>query len=402
MSMMRTGKYETIAVVGGGPVGLAFALAAAQLRNVDVSVIERTAVSTIQIADDAPFDHRVYALSPASVAFLQSLGVWACIPPSRRMSIDTMRVFGDADSSAGALPEIRFHHGTPLATMVEHRTLMQALHACVSEGAGKRAIQYCANTTVDAIDLGTQQLTLSAGQTQYADLIVAADGRASPLRQMAGFDVQEKDYFSDGVVANFNIEKPHAGTAQQWFSRDGVLAYLPLPGKRISIVWSVSRERAQNLLALDDAAFCAAVAAASGNALGALTLASPREAIALKRVLAQGWVKPGFALMGDAAHAIHPLAGQGANLGFGDAEALASLLAQRSAFTMVGDIALLRCYARSRAEATILMANTTDYLQTLFQRDDRVAKWLRRSGFAWFDRMALPKQLATSHALGSN
>lgn len=393
---------EHIVVVGGGPVGLGFALAASRLAGFDVTVVERNALSAgaSSVPDAATFDQRVYALSPSSVAFLGTLGVWEKIAPARRTPIDAMRVFADADARAQPLPEIHFDHGAPLAHMVEHQTLMAALVAAVAE----TPVEVIERETVTAINTPAsapthRHITLAGGALIEAHLLVGADGRASRTRLLAGIDVIEKDYKSDALVANFHAEKPHNNIAVQWFANQGVLACLPLPQNQISIVWSTPVLNARALHALDDAAFADQVAAASHHLFGRLRLASPREAIGLKRILAAEWVQPGLALIGDAAHAIHPLTGQGVNLGFGDARHLCAVLAAKGAFSRAGELLVLRRYARQRAEPTALMAETTDCLQQLFWRDDSVAKWLRRDGFGWFGRMPAVKRAAMEYAL---
>ncbi len=395
-------RREHIVVVGGGPVGLSFALAASKLPSTDVTLIERNAIAPNVAApmSDGNFDNRVYALSPQTATFLERLGVWERIPSSHKTPVNTMRVFGDADLLSGPLSEIHFEHGKALAHIVEHRTLMSAL-VSATVGTGLRVM---AGVSVAGISFPTAgnpspQIVLAGGAEINAGLVVGADGRASQVRKLAGIDVVEKDYASNAVVANLIAERPHGNTAMQWFSANGVLAFLPLPGNQISIVWSTSRVQAADLLALDDAAFADAVAAAAGFCLGKLKLASAREAVALKRVAAQTWVRSGLALIGDAAHAIHPLAGQGVNLGIGDAQQLVAELASMGAFSSVGDIAALRRYARKRAESAALMAETTDYLQSLFLRNDNMAKWLRRTGFVWFDRLPMIKRTATEYAI---
>lgn len=394
-------QRESIVVVGGGPVGLSFALAASTLPSIDVTVIERNAVAPIASAPfaDATYDHRVYALSPQSAEFLTRLGVWSRIPAEHKTPIDGMCVLGDTDAATEPLPKINFERGMPLAHIVEHRALMSALVSATVD-AGLRLIE---GHTVDGLSAadanGASFISLAGRASIEARLVVGADGRGSQVRRLAGIDVIEKDYASDAVVANFAAERPHGNIAMQWFSANGVLAFLPLPGNQISIVWSTSRARGAELLALDDAAFAGVVAAAGGNRLGKLKLASAREAIALKRVCAQTWVRPGLALIGDAAHAIHPLAGQGVNLGLGDAQQLVAELASKGPFSGAGDMAVLRRYARNRAESAALMAETTDYLQMLFLRDDRMAKWLRRNGFTWFDRLPVVKRMATEYAI---
>ncbi len=393
-------KKFRILVVGGGPVGLAFALAASRLRDVEVVVVERAATDTPALPS-THFDHRVYALAPTSIALLESIGVWPRIASARITPIDQMRVFADAEqntqSEQAPLPEIEFGIGAPLAHIVEHAVLMEALH----QGVGESAIVFKPGERVAAMETTKtgRRITLASGEILDADLLIAADGRQSQIRQFAGIDVVEKDYASDGVVANFVATKPHGNIARQWFSPEGVLAYLPLPDNQISIVWSVAHAFATKLGALDDARFAERVADAGGHALGVLTLASPRDAVPLKRLRALQWVKPALALIGDAAHAVHPLAGQGANLGFGDVSVLVDILASRSAMSRIGDLALLRRYARARIEAAVAMAETTDRLHGLFLSEAAVAKWLRRQGFGWFNRAAPIKRLATEYAI---
>ncbi len=401
-------KREKIVIIGGGPVGLACALAMhqAKLVNVDISVIERTIYQPDTEQNGALFDHRVYALSPASIAFLQGIGAWQYMPSERVTAIEAMRVYGhggdggDVSEASKSPSEINFRQGQTLAQIVEHRTLMACLW-CAVRASGIPIIEGDALSAIDTTNetRKAHSITLASGAILAADLVVGADGRASPLRALVGIDVVEKDYQSDAVVANFKAEKSHGNVAQQWFSKDGVLAYLPLPDKRISIVWSTSRANANNLRGLDDAAFANVVAAAGQHSLGALTLASARDAIALKRVRAVESSRAGLVLVGDAAHAIHPLAGQGVNLGFGDVATLAEILVNKSALSRIGDAALLRRYVRNRAESAALMGETTDYLQSLFLRDDRVAKWLRGSGFQWFERLPLVKNVAADYAI---
>jgi 2-octaprenyl-6-methoxyphenol hydroxylase len=316
-----------------------------------------------------------------------------------------MQVCSDADDrESRALPRIDFEEGQPLAWMVEHKALMAALVSALHATDVTFAVVSAISGLSEPDAGGKRALQLADGSSRSADLIIGADGRQSQIRALAGIDVESKDYLSSAVIANFACTRSHGGTAFQWFSTDGVLAYLPLPGKRMSIVWSVPTARAAELQSLAQAsvaAFAAEVGRASGNALGELECISPVEVVPLNRVLARELVKPGLALVGDAAHGIHPLAGQGANLGYGDVIALARELAERSALAGIGDIAVLRRFARARAEPTAAMAETTDHLHGLFTRDDIVSKWLRRDGFAAFGRASLIKQLAMAHAMKS-
>jgi len=436
-----------IAVIGAGPVGCAFALAARRaLPGAQIVLVERSpAASSDGTERPAPaesfdhraavsfdhraavsfdhraavsfdhraavsFDHRVYALSPRSIALLSELGVWQTIAPDRLTPVDAMQVSSDADTladtTATTLPRIDFSHGAPLAHIVEHKTLMASMYEALL-GAGVRTLFGTSVTSMSVAAHGVRRSLTLADSTQAIvemsefDLVVAADGRQSHIRELAGIAVTSKDYASVGIVANFACEKPHGNIARQWFTPDGVLAYLPLPRNQISVVWSVTRSFAETLPAHDDPAFAIAVARAGHMSLGQLSVTSPVDAIPLKRITAHQCVQPALALVGDAAHAIHPLAGQGVNLGFGDVRMLVEVIDNRPSLASVGDLVTLRRYARGQVGKTAAMGETTDCLHTLFLRNDSVAKWARRSGFEWFERSGLVKRLVTDYAVRS-
>ena len=392
---------KNIVVVGGGPIGLAFALAASALRDVGITLVERQTLSLAVLP--VLFDHRVYALSPGSKALLESLGVWQRIPQVRIEPVRAMQVFGDISKPSANdkdRSEIEFEEGVPLAFIVEYAALMRALMSQVSASENIRVFD---NANVHGIDFAsggnTHKLLLGDGSVLDADLLIAADGVASPLRAMAGISTQIKDYESDGVVANFSITRPHGDIARQWLTNEGVLAYLPLPDNQISIVWSVSRALADELSGLDAQAFAAAVARGGDHALGALTLCSERARFPLRRVMATSWVQPGFALIGDAAHAIHPLAGQGANLGFADVRTLCEVLQSRSALSGLGDISVLRKYERARREDAMVMGGITDNLRSLYLSKSPFLMRLRHKGLNVANRMSLAKSLMMAHAM---
>jgi len=411
-----------IAVIGAGPVGCAFALAARRaLPGAQIVLIERNpapssdrAAVSFDHRAAVSFDHRVYALSPQSIALLSELGVWQTMAADRLTPVDEMHVSSDADTPADTpadtstktLPRIDFSHGSPLAYIVEHQTLMASMYKALL-GAGVRTLFGTSVTSMSMSAHGVKRSLALVDSSQAVvevpefDLVVAADGRQSHIRQLAGIDVTSKDYASVGIVANFACGRPHGNIARQWFTPDGVLAYLPLPCNQISIVWSVTRSFAETLPAYDEPAFAAAVARAGHMSLGPLNATSQVDVIPLKRVTANQWVQAGLALIGDAAHAIHPLAGQGVNLGFGDVRMLVGVIRSRPALAGVGDLATLRRYARAQAGTTAAMGETTDYLHTLFSKNDRVSKWVRRSGFELFERSGLVKRLVTDYALRS-
>jgi ubiquinone biosynthesis UbiH/UbiF/VisC/COQ6 family hydroxylase len=230
---------------------------------------------------------------------------------------------------------------------------------------------------------------------------VAADGAESWTRSAAGIDVRFDPYDQLGVVANFATELPHRGTAFQWFRPDGVLAWLPLPGNRISMVWSAPEERGRELLALDPAALCARVAEAGGRRLGALQLMTAPAGFPLRLMRAPRSVAPRLALIGDAAHTIHPLSGHGINLGFQDARVLASVLCDKPAHVDCGDLALLRGYERARKEEIVTLQTVTDSLHDLFGPASGPLAKLRNIGLNLTNTLPVVKNLLVRYALAS-
>jgi ubiquinone biosynthesis UbiH/UbiF/VisC/COQ6 family hydroxylase len=211
--------------------------------------------------------------------------------------------------------------------------------------------------------------------------------------------VTPHDYGQIGVVANFACARPHGGTAFQWFLRDGVLALLPLPGNRVSMVWSIDEARGRELLMLPAAELGAAVESASHGRLGALNPMAPAVAFPLKLQRVKQFTKPRVALVGDAAHNVHPLAGQGVNLGFRDARELARVLRERGPQRDCGDFALLRRYERARKEDVAAVELTTDGLQKLFSSDAVLASRLRNRGLEFVDRQPWLKNFLVHQAV---
>jgi ubiquinone biosynthesis UbiH/UbiF/VisC/COQ6 family hydroxylase len=231
--------------------------------------------------------------------------------------------------------------------------------------------------------------------------VVGADGAHSWLRTAAGLAAEDKPYTQLGVVANFVTAREHAGIAYQWFRPEGTLAYLPLPGRRISIVWSAEEAYARELLALDSAELSRRVAEAGQDTLGELQLITPAQGFPLRLLTVARSVVPGVALIGDAAHVLHPLAGQGVNLGFADAHALAATLAAREPFRDCGDSRLLRRYERGRREQHFALQCVTDGLQRLFSSESKVLQQLRNRGLELADALPVLKNLLARRALGS-
>ena len=381
-----------IVIVGAGLVGASFAMA---LRGAGLTLALVEAQAPEPSEDN--WESRVYALSPGSVEFLRDLGVWKRLDQGRICPVHDMRIFGDADDAR--LHFSAYEAGVAeLAAIIEARSLQSSLWQALEHQHNLELI--CPERCV-SLQLGEDaaRLELAGGRSLRAKLVVAADGMHSWARQAAEIEAQEKPYGQMGVVANFACARPHHGTAFQWFRGDGVLAYLPLPGQRMSIVWSTPEEHAAELLALNEQAFCAKVEEAGKNTLGELEQLSVARRFPLARLRAARLVAPRIALIGDAGHVLHPLAGQGVNLGFGDARELAQVLQQRETFRDPGEIRLLRRYERARAEDILALTLVTDGLQRLFSAPGGAVSKLRNAGLNLTNSLPVLKNLLIRRAL---
>lgn len=358
------GSDFDVAVIGRGAVGAATALglARAGLRVATVG----PAVATPGGAPGA-WDSRVYAISPASRSLLQRLRVWDALDHGRVAPVYDMRVWPDTRASA---PELHFSAYEAcvdaLAWIVEGENLSGALARGLSF-AGVEAVE----GTVAGLDLGgpAAAVTLALGRSLTARLVVAADGARSQVRELLGIGATEREYPQSAVVANFETSLPHRDCALQWFGPHGILAMLPLPGDRCSIVWSAPRATADALLGLSAESFAERVAELSSGRLGALRLITPQQRFPLRLIRVERFAARRAVLVGDAAHGVHPLAGQGMNLGFGDVAALLAAVEGREPFRDLGDPLLLRRYERARREPVATMQFATDSIQRLFDPD---------------------------------
>jgi 2-polyprenylphenol 6-hydroxylase len=383
-----------VLIAGAGLPGLALAAALAR-QGLGVALADRSRVESQEL-DRSTWDARVYAVSPGSGAFLESLGVWTALPHDRLTAIESMRVEGDEGAvmtfSAYELGE------RALAWIVEERELRASLVREVRD-AGVNVIAPGGFARL-AFTPENATLALDDGREIEAKLVVGADGVRSWIRQAAGIIAAPRPYGQTAVVANFACERAHRGCARQWFRGDGsVLAWLPLPERRISIVWSAPSALADALMALDAGTLADRIDGAGGHALGALELITPPAAFPLSYLRLPATVAHRLVLVGDAAHGIHPLAGQGVNLGFGDAQALASVLAERGPIEDPGTPILLERYARRRAEPVFAVQTVTDGLARLFgARAPWVAR-LRNLGLSAVDRLPIAKHLLAQPAL---
>jgi ubiquinone biosynthesis UbiH/UbiF/VisC/COQ6 family hydroxylase len=382
-----------VLIAGAGLVGLALAAALAQ-RGLRVWLLDRGEAETASAAEG--WDSRIYAISPGSAAFLEAVGAWQKLPAQRVEAVESMRIVGDSgatlDFSAYELGE------RALAWIVEER----ALRAALLEAARVPGIDFVTGARFASLTWSATEgaLALDDGRRFSARLVVGADGLNSWVRKAAGIVAEPKPYGQQGVVANFECELAHHGCARQWFHDDGsVLAFLPLPGRRISIVWSAPDALAHELLALAPEALATRVAAAGANVLGALSLVTAPAAFPLLSLRLPTSIAHRMALVGDAAHGVHPLAGQGVNLGFGDAQALASVLAERGPVEDAGAPILLERFSRRRAEPVLAMHTVTDGLVRLFGPRTPWLRTLRNAGLSAVDRLPFVKRALAQPAL---
>lgn len=380
-----------VVIVGGGLAGACLALA---LRDTSLRIALVEGSPPVR-ADG--WDARIYAISPANARFLDQIGAWQHLDRRRMAPIAAMEVFGDRGAQ---LDFSAFETGVPELGWILESSLM----ACEFwEGIKRQGnlTRFCpARPSALVLDEGAARLTLDDGTLLTAKLLVGADGRDSWVRNQARLPSINVPYGEKGLVANFATEKQHGNVAFQWFRDDGVLAYLPLPGNQISIVWSTPDGNADRLCALPEREFCECVAAASGFRLGALSLLTKPAAFPLRLMRVPRTVGPRLALVGDAAHGIHPLSGHGINLGFQDVKMLAGLLAQAPAWRDIGDEHFLERYQRARREETLLMQSATDGLRRLFRSNNLLLGQLRNLGLGLTNTLPVVKNSLVRYALG--
>lgn len=380
-----------VLIVGGGLAGLSLACALRDTR-LKIALLESSPPQPT-----AGWDARVYAISPANAEFLQAIGVWKHLDGERISPIAAMKIVGD---SGAKLDFSAYETGVAELGWVLESSLM----ACeLWENVKRQAnLTLLCPAAPNAIKMGENSvdLTLAEGQVLSTKLLVGADGGDSWVRGAAGLQAIATPYGEMGLVANFECEHPHRGIARQWFRDDGVLAWLPLPGNRISVVWSTPDVHAGELLALPAEALALRVASAGGDALGSLKLLTPASAFPLRLLRVPQTIGSRVALLGDAAHGIHPLSGHGINLGYQDAKALAALLAATPEWQDVGSERLLQRYQRARREETLLVQYTTHTIRRLFRETLPGMRPLRNLGLGLTNALPVVKNALVRYALG--
>ena len=393
---MAGGPRLDILIAGGGSAGMTAALA-----------MKRSAPDlAIEIVDAKPpgggkRDERASAIAAAARRMLESLGVWQAVE-AEAQPILSMEITDSRTSDAVRPIFLTFDghttEGEPFAHMVPNEPLLSALHDA-SLAAGIKLTRpdsverFAANGRVD--------VGLASGETRQAALLVAADGIRSRLRALAGIKTVTWDYPQTALVATVKHERPHDGVAVEHFLPSGPFAILPLTGNRSSLVWTERAGEAEKLIKSDDFVFLVEVERRFGHRLGAIELAGPRAAYPLGLTLARDFVRPRFALLGDAAHGIHPIAGQGLNMSFRDAAALAETVVDAHRLGLdIGSLEVLRRYETWRRYDTWQMGMMTDVLNRLFSNDLSPVRALRDFGLGIVDRLPKLKKLFIGEAAG--
>ena len=388
-----------ICIVGNGAIAKTTALALAQAGLGVVLLCPPPA--TAAVAADPGWDARVYALNHTAHRLLSSLKVWDALDAARVAPVDAMVVQGDGAGAGDLSFDAYGAHAGTLAWILEDRNLGQALDAAL-KFARNVAVVHGRATALER-DADGASVLLEGGDGVRAQLVVGADGADSWVRGQCDIGLDYRSYGQRAVVANFACEKPHHGAAHQWFTgADGIIALLPLPGNQVSLVWSAPDVLAEKLRAEPAAAIAERLAAYAADKLGALTPLEPElvRDFPLRLVRPHAMTSARVALVGDAAHVVHPLAGHGMNLGFADVAQLAETLAGREAGRGVGDERVLARYARARKEDVLLMQLTTDGLARLFGADLEPLRVVRNLGLNLLDKLPVLKRRLISHAMG--
>lgn len=402
MTSLKKAKAEVfnadIAIIGAGLVGMAAAVA---LHEAGFSVVLIDSETPNTTCDD--WDARIYAMSPNNVQWLKNLSVWQYVDMARVAEIQAMALRDDSESTALMLSAEDVNQDT-LGLIVEScnlsHALLQRIHSL--------NIATLFNAPCSSLKMNASSATLKvADDIVESRLVVAADGVNSWVRKQLNIAVQQKPYEQIAIVANFEVKNSPASIARQWFTQDAyaknsILAWLPLPSSNnkhyISIVWSVSNQYSQSLMQLTDTDFARQVSSAGDEILGEMKLVTARATFPLALQKAETLYSDCAVLLGDAAHVIHPLAGQGMNLGFRDVIDLVKVLTEKNSYQSLSDKNLLNQYTRSRKSDLLNMQLLTDGLFRLFENQNSVIKKVRQWGFA-ATKLQLIKNLLVALAI---
>lgn len=388
-----------ICVIGNGVIGKAAALGFAQ-AGLHVTLLGPGLGDAVQTTyPPAQWDVRVYALNHVARDLLSSVKVWDALDAARVAAVDAMIVNGDQDGRLGF--DAYGARTDALAWIVEDRNLNAALDAALRFAPNIRLVSGRATQLHAGAEAAA--VRLDGDDVFTASLVVGADGGQSWVRNQCDIGIDYRSYGQRAIVMNFECGKPHHDAAHQWFtSAEGIVALLPLPGQRVSLVWSAPDALAEVLLQESTAALAERVTALTDHVLGELHPLQPElvRAFPLSLLRAHALVAPRVALVGDAAHVIHPLAGHGMNLGFADVAALLKTITSREPHRACGDERVLARYARARKEEILLMQLATDGLERLFSPDLEPLRLLRNAGLNLVNKLPVIKRTLISHAMG--
>jgi 2-octaprenyl-6-methoxyphenol hydroxylase len=384
-----------VLVAGGGLTGMLLGIACAG-PGLEVAIVDPADPATVL---DDNFDGRCSAIAYGSFRVLVALGLWPEIGPWAE-PIKEIRVADDESPLFLHYDHGQLRSGAPLGYIVENRVLRRVL---IERARSLPSLSFLAPLAVGSVNTSAfaAVVAVTDGRRLTARLVAAADGRKSRLRRAAGIPAVEWRYRQTAIVTTVRHEHFHGGIAVEHFLPAGPFAILPMTGNRCSIVWTERAELAARLIALSDKEFGAELAARFGNFLGAVKPVGPRWTYSLGLMLAERYVARRLALVGEAAHLIHPIAGQGLNLGIRDVAALAELVVDtRRAGLDIGDDAVLSRYQRWRRFDTLLLAAVTDGLNRLFSNSIAPVQFARDLGFAAVQRLPPLKRLLMLHAMG--
>jgi len=402
-------KSIDVAVIGGGIVGKAVALGLAQLG-----------LQTLEIApglDQNPpspagseWGQRIYAFSPGTASLLKHLQVWDAVDHARLQVVKDMRIYGDRGERTDQLHLSAFEAGVSELAWIGESDVIEHTLDTASRFQNKLE-RLSASIAEIHVDKGGAHLQLENGKSIFAKLVIAADGANSFIRSAIGIEITEESYEQNAVVANWQCTQSHLQTAYQWFLPDGdIIAMLPLPNQQVSMVWSTSNRHAAHLLELSQPEWSRQFSEIANGAifqqLGELTLGSQPTSFPLRKMRAERLIGPSedpkVALLGDAAHVIHPLAGQGLNLGLRDVAALLNVLGKRESFRSINDFNLLRRYERERQGDMSALLWVTDKLKKLFSGSSNTERFVRNFGLGLVNKSHFLKQRLIQQALGDS
>lgn len=401
-------RTADVIVVGGGMVGMTAALALAP-SGLEILVLDNNPLTPNQLIDkvareqDEGYDPRVSALTCASQTLLQRVGAWPFIQSMRLSPYTDMDVW-DGEGSGHIHFSSDNLHEPHLGHIVENRVTVAALYQAAINVDNVKVITGAAVTQLSDVDAtsGCRTLVCADGLNLSAKLVIAADGAHSKVRQLAAIPMWEWDYGHHAIVTTVETEHPHQSTAWQRFTEDGPLAFLPLDNPKLSsIVWSTSPDHAKLLMELEDDAFCAALERAFESKLGTIVKSDTRFCVPLRQRHAKYYVQPGLAVVGDAAHTIHPLAGQGVNLGLMDAAALAEqVIAAHQRGEAFETLPVLKRFQRQRQSSNLQMSAMMELFKQLFGHQLPLLKLMRGIGMNALDKFGSAKDHLVMLAMG--